>query len=38
VDLDYFSGGGSGTAAEPDTLVFSGKMSYHANDDAARFC
>lgn len=37
VDLDYFSAAQSDDAAEPDTLVFSGKMSYHANDDAARF-
>ena len=39
VDLDYFSADASDEddAAEPDTLVFSGKMSYHANDDAARF-
>lgn len=34
VDLEYFQPGG---APEPDTLVFSGKMSYRANDDAARF-
>ncbi len=38
VDLDYFSAtDDDDQTAEPDTLVFSGKMSYHANDDAARF-
>lgn len=40
VDLDYFAGADledADSAPEPDTLIFSGKMSYHANDDAARF-
>jgi glycosyltransferase involved in cell wall biosynthesis len=40
VDLDYFAADpveASERDIEPDTLVFSGKMSYHANDDAARF-
>jgi glycosyltransferase involved in cell wall biosynthesis len=32
VDLRYFSV--DGTSREPDTLVFSGKMSYHANEAA----
>lgn len=36
VDLDYFEPDPA-TPTEPDTLVFSGKMSYLANDDAARF-
>lgn len=35
VDLDYFQP--TGQQREPETLVFSGKMSYHANDAAARF-
>ncbi len=35
VDLDYFCP--DATEPEEDTLVFSGKMGYHANDDAARF-
>lgn len=35
VDLDYFKP--DGVAPRADSLVFSGKMSYHANDDAARF-
>lgn len=33
VDGDYFHP--AGTAPEPDTVLFSGKMSYAANDDAA---
>lgn len=33
VDLDYFTPGDG--AREPDTLVLSGKMSYHANETAA---
>lgn len=42
VDLDYFHANtGTDTGKETnffsDTLVFSGKMNYHANDDAARF-
>jgi glycosyltransferase involved in cell wall biosynthesis len=40
VDLDYFTAGDvtiPDNQPEPDTVVFSGKMSYHANDDAARF-
>jgi glycosyltransferase involved in cell wall biosynthesis len=36
VDLDYFRPG-AGDAPEEDCLVFSGKMSYVANEDAARF-
>ena len=32
VDLDYFAAGDG--AREPDTVVFSGKMSYHANESA----
>ena len=35
VDLEYFQP--SERAPMPDTLVFSGKMSYRANDDAACF-
>jgi len=35
VDLDYFRPGDG--ARQPDTLVFSGKMSYHANIAAATF-
>ena len=35
VDLEYFRP--SEVAPEPDTLVFSGKMSYHANEDAAKY-
>ena len=35
VDLEYFRP--NGLAPEPDSLVFSGKMSYHANEDAASF-
>lgn len=34
VDLDYFQPDPT-VAPEPDTLVFSGKMSYRANEDAA---
>jgi sugar transferase (PEP-CTERM/EpsH1 system associated) len=35
VDLDYFRP--NGIRPESDRLVFSGKMSYDANDDAARY-
>lgn len=35
VDLEYFHQ--SGVAPDPDHLVFSGKMSYRANEDAAQF-
>ncbi|MFZ0429137.1 MAG: glycosyltransferase, partial [Acidobacteriota bacterium] len=35
VDLDYFSP--DSTPRDPETLVFSGKMSYHANVTAAHF-
>ena len=35
VDLDYFAAGDR--APESDHIVFSGKMSYSANDDAARY-
>jgi glycosyltransferase involved in cell wall biosynthesis len=35
VDLDYFAPGA--VAREPDALVFSGKMSYHANVTAALY-
>ncbi len=35
VDLEYFQP--QSTAPEPDVLVFSGKMSYRANDDAALY-
>ena len=35
VDLDYFRP--DATVPKPDSLVFSGKMSYRANDDAARY-
>jgi glycosyltransferase involved in cell wall biosynthesis len=40
VDLDHFAGEPVEAAEceiERDSIVFSGKMSYHANDDAARF-
>jgi glycosyltransferase involved in cell wall biosynthesis len=37
VDLDYFSPPASLTARQPDTVVFSGKLSYHANIAAARY-
>ena len=36
VDCDYFHPDES-IVPDPDTLVFSGKMSYHANNDAALF-
>jgi glycosyltransferase involved in cell wall biosynthesis len=36
VDLDYFRPDGD-IAPDPYRIVFSGKMSYQANDDAARF-
>lgn len=36
VDTQYFCPDAN-TLPEPDTIVFSGKMSYHANDNAARF-
>lgn len=35
VDLEYFQPGN--TAREPATIVFSGKMSYHANEAAALY-
>ena len=35
VDLEYFQP--QSAPPRPDSLVFSGKMSYRANDDAARF-
>ncbi len=35
VDLDYFRP--TGAPREPGTIVFSGKMSYHANEAAALF-
>lgn len=35
VDLDYFQP--TAEKPKPDSLVFSGKMSYRANDDAAQF-
>jgi glycosyltransferase involved in cell wall biosynthesis len=35
VDLEYFTPGND--ARQPDTLVFSGKMSYHANITAALY-